>query len=284
MFRYAVGLMIVMTGLSSQAIGADNTKRTTESSIPKVSLEQERAEAIRQVDEFGRTMCASDPECGKKEQKILYALPMIAKMFPPSQWVAQIKFLYGALTEIDRQEKQNDPDSVLSKFYPDEAKRAPGNVQSMSSTDRTPMVERRLGELSNLFNSGEIGLQEHAARALAVALVYFPYDQRFIVLRRHKLELTLQLARGEIDQAKFDMLWDIRRREFNANASQQQQAEVAQKQAIEAQGKAAPSQLFGDILRGAALGLRNSASEMQSQQPTRCTSYAVGGVIQTTCH
>lgn len=86
MKRLLIGMMLVTISFFAFAEGNGN--------------QEDRRSAIKRVEEFESNMRASDPKHFVKLDMIKKAIPVVAAL-PPSQWEAQIRFLYSALTEID---------------------------------------------------------------------------------------------------------------------------------------------------------------------------------------
>lgn len=261
--------------LSITCHGADRNNR------PPKTTEDTRAEALKQINEFGVRMAKLDPSYASKETRILAAVPIIAKNYSPDQWLERVQFLYAALSEIDAKNAESDPEALVSKYFEDEASRAPPNVLQVPAANREWGMKKRFEELEKLAESGSIDLTELAARMLASALVYFPSDTRFIALRQYRLDLVLKLKRGEIDRQRFDGEWAMKQHEFNdgqerKKVQQYQQQQMMAEQA-EAQRRAESSQRLGSVLVGAARGLQEAASIQRARMPVTCI--AIGNVM-----
>lgn len=244
--------------------------------VKTLSFEQQRDVAIQQISEFEKKARETDPDAPRKIKKLGYAIPLMAETFPPELWRKQIEFLYFSITMIDAMDKQDDPDTVLSKYFSDEEKRAPNDITKVPDNERQTLFEHRFGELDKMLDSGSIDVIEHSARALAVVLIYYPNYQPLIVLRRYKLGLALQLKQGVIDQAKFDMLWSIRRNAYKDNAAQQQTQEQAARDQQEWEEN---RQRWSNALGGIADGIRAS----RPAPSVNCTTSALGGTVYTKC-
>lgn len=256
-----------------------SNKSGTSTQLP--TYEQQKIEAIASIEKFARAMAETDKDYASKEARLLAVIPMIGRTIPPDQWEYHLRFLYGALTEIDRKEKNVDADGLLSKYFKDEERKAPSDVFGLPNDEKSLLVSGRLQMLQKMLDSTEIDQTEHAARALAVALIYFPNDQRFVSLRRYRLDLVVQFNRGEIDKDRLDTLWSIRRREFDQVTSERNRAIEMQ---AAAQSQAQKSQTVSNILSGAVRGLSNASRDLQQRQRTSCTSFVSDGVVQTSCY
>lgn len=270
-------LMLATAIISLSAVAGEKTKpvpnRTTE--VKKLSSDEQIAIAVQQVQEFENKMREVDPKAASKLQRLRYAMPDLGSTFPPEQWRKQVEFLYFSITMIDEMSSQADPDAVLSKYYSEEEKLAPKNAFNLPDKERQTSFDHRLGELQKLLDSG-MDTTEHAARALAATLLYYPNDQAYTALRKYKLNLALQLKQGVIDQAKFDMLWSIRRNSYSDNRNQQN----IQDQAARDQQELQENQMrWANMFGGMAEGIRNS----QPAPSVNCRSSALGGVVSTTC-
>lgn len=266
-FRFCT---IAFICFSTTCLAADKQKPATKTS------EFTRTEALKQVDEFGERMAKLDPSYKSKEIRILAAIPIIANNYSHDQWLERVQFLYAALSEIDAKAASIDPEAILSKYYLDEAQRAPPNAMSISSDIRGKWVDERAKELEQQLNSSTIDTVEHAARMLAVAKVYFPYDTRFVKLRQYRLDLAIRLVQGEIDKQRFDALWAMKRQENSGEVAKekaliQQQQQIANDQAA-AQQSAIDAQRRAAMLSNAARSVQNAVN---SQRPAiTCTAIA----------
>lgn len=243
---------------------------------PPKTTEDVRIEALKQIDEFGVRMAKLDPSYKSKEAKIVAAVSIIAKNYSPDQWLERVQFLYAALSEIEAKAISIDPEAILSKYYPDEALRAPSNAMSISSDIRGKWVEERAGELQQQLDTNTIDTLEHAARMLAVAKVYFPYDTRFVTFRQYRLDLAIRLAKGEIDNQRFETLWAMRRQEFRGDMAKekaqiQQQQQMANDQAAAQQG-AMEAQRRAAMLSNAARSVQNAVNSQRV--PVTCMAVA----------
>ncbi len=278
--KYTCATVILMLAsiMPFSAVAGEKAKpdsnRSTE--VKKLSFEQQRDAAIQQITEFEKKVREIDPKAAPKLRRLRYAMPEVANTFPPEQWRKQVEFLYLSITMIDEMSSLDDPDSILSKYFSDEEKRAPNDITKAQFNERQALLDRRFDELQKMLESGSIDLTEHAARALAVALIYYPNDRQFIALRRYKLDLAMQLKQGVIDQAKFDMLWSIRRNAYNDNRAQQQTEEQA---ARDRQEWEESRQRWSNALGGIADGIRSS----RPAPSVNCTTTALGGTVYTNC-
>lgn len=240
------------------------------------SYEAKRAVAIKQIDEFGERMKKVDPSYKEKEAKLIVAAQIIANNYTPDQWLDRIQFLYAVLSEIESKAASIDPEAILSKYYPEEAQRAPSDAMSISSDIRGKWVEERAGELQQQLDTNTIGTLEHAARMLAVAKIYFPYDKRFVTHRQYRLDLAIRLARGDIDNQRFESLWAMRRQEFMGDMAKekaqiQQQQQTANDQAV-AQQNAMDAQRRAAILSNVSRGVQNAVNSLRP--PVTCMAIA----------
>jgi len=255
------------------SIGAEATDKKSNS-----AHEAKRVTAIKQIDDFAERMAKLDPTYKAKENKIVAAVPLIAKNYSPDQWLERVQFLYAVLSEIDAKAVSIDPEAILAKYYPDEAQRAPSNVLQIQAQSKESIMRTRHDELQKQLDENTVDLTEHAARMLASALVYFPNDDRFISLRRYRLDLALRNYRGEIDRSQLEAAWAIKRHEYNDGQErkrvlQAQQQEYLAEQA-NAQQKVEASQRWGNILSGAARGMQNAANQQRDRTPVTCTAVA----------
>lgn len=276
-------ILVSVAALPHIALAASASDKSTrqvagDAQVAPLSPEQERMKAIMAIDEFGNLMQTKDPDYFRKEKRILYVLPLLSSGYPPAQWEQYIRFLYLALSEIDKKSVSDEPDAILSKYYLEEEGLVPSNVFSKSINERSSLFDRRQDELGRLLDSSRIDLTEHTARTLAAAIAYFPNDKRLIGLRRYKLGLVMQLNRGEIGKEQFESMWGIKRREYNENSANIQSQNIQQRLTAEAQQKSESAQLWGNLLGGAAKGLQNSIGSQRA--PITCTTIA----NITTCH
>lgn len=261
---------VLMLCVSVTCHAADKNKPVAQ------TAEASRIEALRQINEFGERMAKLDPGYQSKEARILAAVSIIAKNYSPDQWLERVQFLYAALSEIDAKAVSIDPEAILSKYYPDEAQRAPSNAMSISSDIRGKWVEERAGELQQQLDTNAIDTLEHAARMLAVAKVYFPYDTRFVTFRQYRLDLAIRLAKGEIDIQRFEALWAMRRQEFRGDMAKekaqiQQQQQTANDQVV-AQQSAIDAQRRSVMLSNASRSVQNAVNSQRA--PVTCIAVA----------
>lgn len=253
------------------SIGAEAADKKTNS-----THEAKRAIAIKQIDDFGQRMAMLDPNYSSKSTRITAAASIITKNYSPDQWLERVQFLYAVLSEIDAKAVSIDPEAILAKYYPDEAQRAPLNVMSYNSDVRNKWIDQRGRELQEQLDANTVDDLEHAARMLAVAKVYFPYDKRFVNHRQYKLDLAVRLTSGEIDRQRYDSLWAMKRQEFNGEVAReksqiQQQQQMANDQAA-AQQSAIDAQRRSVMLSNAARSVQNATNSQRV--PVTCTAVA----------
>ncbi len=239
--RFQKVLVGILFCLSISVQASENKKK----SLPQ-NNEVARKSALKQIDDFAQRMAKTDPKYVQIEAKILKAIPLIGNNYTPDQWFERIQFLYAVLSEIDAKAVSIDPEEILTKYYPEEAQRAPLQPLSFSSDIRVKWVDERADELQQQLDSNTIDELEHAARMLAVANIYFPNDARFVSHRKYKLNLAIRLAKGEINKERLDVLWAMKRQEYigevgKEKAQRQQQQQMANDQA-EAQQNAIDAQ------------------------------------------
>lgn len=237
------------------------------------TFEQRKMEAVSAVYAFASEMSRVDPSYAttSMENKIVAAIPVLGTQFPPEQWLTQVKFLYSALREIERQRSLNDPDEILARHFEKEETAAGPNVRSRSSELRTGQLSSRFEELAVMKENKALSEVDHAARVLAAAMIYFPNDKKLGGLLRYKLELTLELGRGEISREKYLMLWKAKQAEYEDK--RQTDAFIA-----EAEMNAQQSRMRWEATESAINRMRES---IPARRPTvTCTT--VGHV--TTCN
>lgn len=154
----ATAILMSAAIISFSAVAGEKAKpdsnRTPQ--VKKLSFEQQRDVAIQQISEFEKKARETDPDALRKIKRLGYTLPLMAETFPPEQWRKQIEFLYLSIAMIDAIDKQDDPETVLSKYFSDEEKRAPNDISKVPNNERQTLFERRFDELEKKLDAGRV--------------------------------------------------------------------------------------------------------------------------------
>lgn len=92
------------------------------------AIEQERAQAIGQIDQLGLQWAKADPDYAAKEEVIRMQLPAIAQQFPPSMWAHQVRMLYDTISAMPMQAPARTAPAPLRASGQSAGARQPGSM------------------------------------------------------------------------------------------------------------------------------------------------------------